>query len=189
MHDHMHGYKMDKWWPYAIVGLNYKFGHKKIYQPAPAPTPVVQEVQEVQQAVVAPAPVQAEEKKPEPQPEPQPVVAPVVKTPERQTQNVFFRIGRSAIESEQAAVVMQIAQWAKDHPMATIALTGYADRQTGNAEMNQAVSERRVAAVKDALVKRGVEARRITTDAKGDTEQPFSDNDKNRAVVAVSEEK
>lgn len=187
MHDHMHGFKVDKWWPYAMLGLNYKFGHPRVSQPVPAVVPVVQEVVEQQQAPVAPAAPVVEEPKPEPAPQPTP--APVVKAPEKQTDNVFFRLGSSAIDGSQTATIAQIAQWAKDHPTAVITLTGYADRATGNPQINLAVSERRVAAVKDALVKRGISAGRITTDAKGDTVQPFAENDKNRAVVAISEEK
>ena len=102
---------------------------------------------------------------------------------------MFFRIGRAAIGAQQAKDVDRIAQWAKDHPKATIQLTGYADKGTGTARINQALSERRVAAVKDALVKRGISADRIATDAKGDTVQPFAKNDQNRVVIAISEEK
>jgi hypothetical protein len=42
--------------------------------------------------------------------------------------------------------------------------------------------------VKNALVRQGIDARRITIDAKGDTVQPFAENDLNRVVVAVSED-
>ena len=38
-------------------------------------------------------------------------------------------------------------------------------------------------------VSRGVSASRITTDAKGDTVQPFAQNDQNRVVIAICEEK
>lgn len=186
MHDHWHGFKADKWWPYLMAGVSYKFGHRRISRPA-APAPVVETeamTEQPQAPAVVPTPV-VEQKKPEPRPEP----APVAKTPERRTDNVFFLLGSAAIGSQQAATIDQIAQWANAHPTATITLTGYADRATGNARVNQALSERRAAAVKDALVRRGVSASRITADAKGDSEQPFSDNDKNRAVVAIAEEK
>jgi outer membrane protein OmpA-like peptidoglycan-associated protein len=192
MHDHVSNFKHEKWWPYLMAGLNFKFGHKKAFKTTPMTTPVVQETTDNFTAEVAPAQPLVEEKKPEPkiEPEPKPEPKPVVaKIPEKQTDNVFFTIGRYIVGSEQLKVVEQIAQWAKEHPTATIQLTGYADRGTGNERVNQAISERRAASVKDALVKRGISASRITTDAKGDTVQPFNENDRNRAVVAVSEEK
>ena len=146
-----------KWWPYAMVGVAYRFGHAKPRNVAPAVTPVVQEVVEEQSANVTPAKPVVEKK-------PEPVVEkkPEPKVPEKQTENVFFRIGRSAVGAQQAATIDKIAQWAKDHPQATILLTGYADKATGTARVNQALSERRAAAVKDALVKRGISADRIT---------------------------
>lgn len=176
----------DKWWPYAMVGLTYRLGKTKTQTVAPEPIPVVQEVVEEQKAETVPVqPVVEKKQVVEPKPEPKVEKA----VPAKQTENVFFRIGRSNIDAKQAATVNQIAQWAKEHPEATITLTGYADKGTGTARINQAISERRAAAVKDALVKRGIKASRITTDAKGDTVQPFSENDQNRVVIAVSEEK
>ena len=42
--------------------------------------------------------------------------------------------------------------------------------------------------LKRELVKEyGIEESRITTDAKGDTEQPFSVNEKNRVVIAIAQ--
>jgi len=47
---------------------------------------------------------------------------------------------------------------------------GHADRlnRTGNAAYNQALSEKRVATVRDELVRLGVEPVRISTSARGD---------------------
>jgi outer membrane protein OmpA-like peptidoglycan-associated protein len=172
----------DKWWPYAMVGLTCRLGKTKTPVAAPEPIPVVEE-----KAETVPVQPVVEEKKPVVVPKPEPKVEKAA--PARQSENVFFRIGRSSIDAKQAATVDQIAQWAKEHPEALITLTGYADKGTGTARINQAISERRAAAVKDALVKRGIKASRIATDAKGDTIQPFGENDKNRVVIAVSEEK
>ncbi len=181
--NHFEGTDGDKFWPYAMLGLSFRLG-KQQRTVAPAATPVVQEVIEEQHVETTPVQPVAEEKKivEEKKPEPKAV-------PAKQTENVFFRIGRAAIGTQQAKDADRIAQWAKDHPQATIQLTGYADKGTGTARVNQAISERRVAAVKDALVKRGIKASRIATEAKGDTEQPFAENNKNRVVIAISEEK
>jgi OOP family OmpA-OmpF porin len=80
-------------------------------------------------------------------------------------------------------------KWAKENPQATIMLTGYADKQTGTPQVNKRVSQRRVQSVKKALISRGIASSRIVTEAKGDTVQPFSENDQNRAVIIISENK
>jgi outer membrane protein OmpA-like peptidoglycan-associated protein len=48
-------------------------------------------------------------------------------------------------------------------------------------------SERRAKVTTDLLVKKGIDASRITTTAKGDTEQPFAENDLNRVSICVAE--
>jgi outer membrane protein OmpA-like peptidoglycan-associated protein len=57
-----------------------------------------------------------------------------------------------------------LAQFLRKYPDRDIAIEGFTD-STGSKEVNQRLSERRAAAVKDALVLRGIEARRI--DARG----------------------
>ena len=47
-------------------------------------------------------------------------------------------------------------------------------------------SKKRAEALTDALVKAGVPAEIITTEWKGDTVQPFADNDANRATITVA---
>jgi OOP family OmpA-OmpF porin len=171
-------YDNNKWWPYAMAGLTYKFGFKKSKKADP-----VQEVVEVVE----------EQPKPEPKteivqevkPEPKPVV---VKQPAKTSQNIFFKIGSATISQEQVSKVDDLAAWAKKYPNATFELTGYADKATGNARYNMALSEKRAAAVKDALVKNGVEADRINVSWKGDTVQPFNLNDDNRVVIILGEE-
>lgn len=166
-----------KWWPYAMAGLTYKFGFKKAKK--------VEPVQEVVEVVEEPKPEPKPVVKPEPKPEPKPVVKQKAKT----TENIFFKIGKASIEDAQAGKIDNLAQWANEHPEAVIELTGYADKNTGNEKLNMALSEKRAAAVKDALVKKGVNANRITTNWKGDTVQPFNNNDDNRVVVVLGEEK
>jgi OOP family OmpA-OmpF porin len=50
----------------------------------------------------------------------------------------------------------------------TITATGYTDR-IGTDSYNQSLSERRVAAVKDYLIGKGIEAKWVTTSGKGET--------------------
>lgn len=183
----------NKWWPYAMAGISYKFGFKKEKKAEPAISRVVEDVAEDANANVAPAqPVVVEKKpepKPEPKPQPKPEPKPVVKEPAKIGQNIFFALGKSDISAEQNANLDNIAKFAKENPKAKLSLVGYADKETGNAKVNKELSEKRANAVKAALVKRGVEASRISTDWKGDTVQPFANNDDNRVVIVVGEEK
>ena len=48
----------------------------------------------------------------------------------------------------------------------------------------------RAESVKKELTKKyGIKANRITTDSKGDTVQPYADNDRNRLTIVLAEEK
>ena len=172
----------NKWWPYAMAGITYKFGFKKEKKAAPVTAPVVTEVVEEQKAEVTPAQPVVEERKPVAKPAPQPAPAPV-----KIGKNIFFDINSSAIRADQVASIDEIAQFANNNKEIKLSLVGYADAQTGNAQVNKRISERRANAVKDALVKRGVSADRISTEWKGDTVQPFNVNEDNRVVVVVGE--
>ena len=61
-----------------------------------------------------------------------------------------------------------------DHPKINISIEGHTDN-TGSAARNQKLSERRAAAVKDYLVKKGVSADRMVTAGYGQT-RPVADN-------------
>ena len=176
-----------KAWPYALVGLSYKFGKKK-KNVAPASTAYLMETDDNQNANTTAAQPVVAEKQAE-KPAPAPVVEPAKPAPAKTTQTVNFKLGSAQLDAQQQAVVNEVATWAKNHPEATITLTGYADKGTGNAQINQRISEQRAAAVKQELVKRGIPATRISTDAKGDSIQPFKNNDENRAVIVIAEEK
>ena len=77
----------------------------------------------------------------------------------------------------------------KDHPTAKAVLTGYADAGTGNAEINRTISEKRTARVYKVLTEKyGINASRLSTDYKGDTVQPFKNNDSNRVVIGIAKE-
>lgn len=173
----------NRWWPYAMAGITYKFGFKKAKTVVPVAAPVVEEVVEE----VVPAQPIVEEKKPEPKPQPKPQPNPEVKKPAKATENIFFDLAKSDITDAQSPKVDAIVKFANENPNTKISLVGYADKGTGTATVNKRLSDQRVKAVKDLLVKKGIKADRITTDSKGDTVQPFANNDDNRVVIAVSE--
>jgi len=72
-----------------------------------------------------------------------------------------------------------------NHKDVNITVTGYADVQTGNERINMDLSQRRANKVKAYLVGKGIAADRISTDYKGDNEQPFAQNDLNRCVIST----
>lgn len=172
----------NRWWPYAMAGLSYKFGFKKKHvaepvveeyvapEPEPAPAP-------------APKPVVVEKKE-----EPAPAPAPAPKAPAKIEKNIFFALNKADLQSAEKVKINDIVEFAKANPEAKFTVTGYADKGTGNATVNKRVAERRAQTVKTQLVYGGVEATRITTDAKGDTVQPFANNDENRVVIVVGKE-
>ena len=82
------------------------------------------------------------------------------------------------------ATLYDVAQILKANPDTKIAIKGYADKRTGTSAYNQKLSERRANAVKDILVGYGVDADRMTIDAFGDSEQPYTEvNNWNRVVI------
>lgn len=177
----------NRWWPYAMAGISYKFGFKKKKAEAPE---TVEYVAPAPEPEPKPAPVA------EPKPEPKPVVTPPapqpkkeeVKAPATIEKNVYFTINKADIDDSEQAKIAEVVDFAKANPDATFTVTGYADKGTGTAALNKRIAERRAQTVKTKLVYGGVDASRITTSSKGDTVQPFANNDDNRVVIIVGKE-
>ena len=157
----------------GLIGLSialsktYKKTEPVYYDPEPAPR------QE------APKPVVVKE-------EPKPAPAPVKAEPYRV--NVFFDINKADIRESEKPALNSLISYMKENPQNSVLLTGYADKHTGNAKLNSALSKKRSAAVASYLKKNGIAADRITVDAKGDTVQPFSVPEQNRVTVCIVEE-
>ena len=79
----------------------------------------------------------------------------------------------------------RMARYLKNHPEARLELVGYADKETAYPEYNMKLSQRRVNAVRDYLVKEcKIDPSRLITDAKGDTQRVYNEDYRwNRAVV------
>ena len=101
--------------------------------------------------------------------------------------NVFFTINSTYIRKAEGEKLVKLAEWMQANPDFNVALVGYADRETGTAAGNMKLSENRAKVVKERLVKLGVPAERISTAFKGDTVQPFAENNKNRVVICTLE--
>ena len=101
--------------------------------------------------------------------------------------NVFFTINSTYIRKAEGEKLEKLAEWMQANPDFNVALVGYADKETGTPAGNMKLSENRAKVVKERLVKLGVPAERISTAFKGDTVQPFAENNKNRVVICTLE--
>ncbi len=98
---------------------------------------------------------------------------------------VYYKITESEnYEHSHSVVLREVAEFMQRCPDATVTVVGYADRGTGNAQLNVMYAMNRATKFKDDLITRyAIDASRIVTDSRGDREQPFSDNDLNRCVI------
>ncbi len=111
----------------------------------------------------------------------QPAAAPA---PAALLATVRFTINSAKISKEEMVNVYNVAQWMKANEDAHISINGYADKDTGTAQYNQGLSQRRAQAVCDALVNQyGIDPSRLTVDAFGSETQPFGTNNWNRIVI------
>lgn len=101
--------------------------------------------------------------------------------------DIFFTINSTKIVAKEMTKVDDIANFLKANPNAKVSITGYADKGTGNATINRSLSQRRAAVVVKTLKEKyGISDSRITSDFKGDTEQPFAENNKNRVSICIA---
>ncbi len=142
------------------IGINYYF-EKPYVAPPPPPAPVVKEVPRVEpKAAPAPAPKEAwkvimEEK-------------PV------RIEGASFDTASAKLKPTADEKLQQVVDFAMKYPDANLEVTGHTDDR-GNDAYNQRLSERRAAAVKAYLVKKGIAADRIAAKGYGET-MPVEDN-------------
>lgn len=96
---------------------------------------------------------------------------------------VRFKINSAVISNEEMVNVYNVAQWMKANPDENVVICGYADEETGTADYNQKLSERRAQAVMDALQNYGIKTNRLSTKAYGSSSQPYPENNWNRIVI------
>ena len=126
-------------------------------EPAPAPAPKA--------APPAPAPA--------PAPAPKPAPAPV-KEKVTMAADAHFDFDKSVLKPEGKAKLDDLVGKLKAVNLEVIIAIGHTDSIGSNA-YNQKLSMRRASAVKAYLVSKGIEANRIYTEGKGET-QPVADN-------------
>lgn len=160
-----------------VLGLSgccfFAIGAPTASAPAPAHAPV---------AVRAPAPV----------PVAVPTPAPAPKAPEKVTiaLEVKFDTSKSIVKPEYDDQLKKVSDFLKTYPDTKAEIEGHTDN-AGAAEANKGLSQRRAAAVRQALIDRfGADAARLTAAGYGE-ERPISDNataegrTKNRRVAAT----
>jgi outer membrane protein OmpA-like peptidoglycan-associated protein len=167
----------DDWMFTAMLGLSFRFGHK--YKKCEC---------KKEEPVVVPEPVPVVEPEPKPEPKPEPVVEKkpepkVVTVKEQLHEEIFYVICKSDPEVGKRQM-QKVADFMKRNPNAKVSVVGYADKGTGNPRLNMGYSKKRAENCRQELIDGyGCDASRISVDYKGDTVQPFDENDKNRCVI------
>lgn len=191
-----------------MAGLRYAFGAKAqkavkapkapeaqvvvepVVEPAPAPVEEAKPVEEVVEEVVEEDPVVVEEaveveeveveevevKADEPVEEVVELPAPV---------KIYFDSNSWKVREEYGGEVEKMAAFLKEHPGVVLTLTAYADSAYGTPSYNQTITERRVRAVRKALLKAGVPESQLEEKPMGGTDI-FSKGKKisgNRVVI------
>ncbi len=88
--------------------------------------------------------------------------------------DTFFDFDKATLKPEGRQLLDQVAQQAGGIDLETIIAVGHTD-SIGTDAYNQRLSERRAASVKQYLVSRGVDANRVYTEGKGES-QPVASN-------------
>ena len=155
------------WYFNALVGVKVKLG-KLAKKPAPEPI-VVEKI--VEKIVEKPVEVV---KEPE--------------APKRETlrRDIFFTLRGSEVSRTEMAKVEDVVAYLNKYPESKVSVTGYADKGTGNPRLNVGYAQRRADVITNLLVNRfGISRSRIISDSKGDTVQPYEQNDLNRVTICI----
>ena len=159
------------WYFNALAGVKVRLGK---LAPKKAPEPIV--VEKIVEKIVE-----------------KPVEKPVVKEPEapkRETlrRDIFFTLRGSEVSRTEMAKVEDVVAYLNKYPDAKVSVTGYADKGTGNPRLNVGYAQKRAQVITNLLVNRfGIDRSRIMMDSKGDTVQPYEQNDLNRVTICICE--
>jgi outer membrane protein OmpA-like peptidoglycan-associated protein len=91
------------------------------------------------------------------------------------THGINFDIDKATIKPESMGTLNMIVNIMKSNPDVKFEIDGHTDN-SGTAQHNLDLSQQRADAVKDQLIKMGIDVSRLTTKGFGDT-KPISDND------------
>ena len=164
----------------ALLGFNFKLGRTNFEVIEPMDYDLLNDLNNQINALRA----QNDELSKRPKSCPEcPKVAPTVESIETMKNAVFFRLNSSVIDANQEGNIYNTAEYAKKHNL-PIKVVGFADKQTGTADYNYGLSERRAKVVAKRLnEKYGIPTEKLSIEWKGDTQQPYSINNWNRLVL------
>lgn len=94
--------------------------------------------------------------------------------PDFKAENVLFASSKAVLVASGKKELDVIVKYLAEFTGFNVTAEGHTDN-TGDEKFNQTLSEKRAAAAKDYLVSKGVDANRITTSGKGESE-PIADN-------------
>ena len=163
------------WYFNALVGVRYNIGKTYSTRTITPPAPVEKIVERIVEKIVE-VPAKTTDSQ-------------FMKKATSIRREVFFTIGKNVINAEGYKKLDEVAAYMKECPEATVTVTGYADRGTGSAKINDRIAARRADIVETELIKRGVARDRIIKSSKGSRVQPFKDNDMNRVTICIAEDK
>jgi OOP family OmpA-OmpF porin len=104
-----------------------------------------------------------------------PEIAPaVIEKINKAAASIFFATGSSKLLAKSNTALNNVVTILKANPDYKVDINGYTDNQ-GNADKNKALSETRANAVSEYLVKKGIDASRLSAVGFGD-ENPIADN-------------
>jgi outer membrane protein OmpA-like peptidoglycan-associated protein len=166
------------WYFNALAGVKIDLGKRYTTRTIEAPKVPEKVIEKVIERVV---------EKPAPTPMVEPTRA-VAQKKEQFRRDVFFTIGRTNISKTEMTKVKEVADYLKANPNATVEVTGYADRGTGNPTINERLSKQRAQTVFNTLTRTyKINKDRIKVDYKGDTIQPFAKDIENRVAICIAE--
>lgn len=107
--------------------------------------------------------------------------------------DVLFDTNKADLRPAARSPIVKMVSFMREYPQRQLLIEGHTD-STGAADYNEALSERRAEAVRDALVARGIDSQRIRTVGLGE-DHPVASNDsssgrqQNRRVeIVISDE-
>lgn len=165
------------WYFNALAGVKVKLGKVSKKVPvAPVVTEVVVKADEKPADKETKVDVVTNHNKPEAQPR------------EPLRRDIFFAIRSSKISRTEMVKIEDVVEYLNKYPDARVSVTGYADKGTGNAKINAGYAQKRAEAIAKLLTcKYGISHLRICMDSKGDTVQPYEQNDLNRVTICIAE--
>lgn len=158
------------WYVNALVGAKIALGKTYTTKVVPAPKPVEKIIERIIEKPVV-APVKEEVKE----------VA-----EENFRRDIFFTIGNSTIAKSQRNKISEIVTYMQENPDAKITLTGYADKGTGSAAINDKIAAHRAQTVYNTLAAKGVAKNRMIKKSMGSRVQPFEKNAMNRVTICIA---